>query len=470
MRLVKCFIYSEMSRLETRMEDTLVVTPQMCGFPEGPAGFFRLTKSNNRIMLSGISSEITARFCHSKIQKSTLLLDGDFTLQIVYKGMRAEICVILCGTNEADKNEKQIEKLRTTQKLPFCTPTVCAYPFSAGALGILEAHDCGREWMASHYLLPWCRNDFGIVPYWTDFKYGLEEKISEWCPLLDIEVLSRESVKKEYRSPIDAFRHFISQNKYAYVSYNAYYVDEFWERVEDRFPYKHQCIVLGYDDRRGRMLIADFFRGRFKVVEVEYESFLLAYETYDHPNNMPRKEIAQNQTDATYVGELGIREQEYGHEIKLFSLTDAVPEMDYDLMSGLAGDFLEGTDTCIENECLAADGDKISFGRNFLTAIKKYVLETMRENAQVNPKPLYIMRCFDVAMKIRAKMLRIEDADFLEEIDEAYRCSSNLLNVAMRYNGTGRCSQAYVAERFDRLTTLEVGIVEKLGNILEATA
>ena len=67
-------------------------------------------------------------------------------------------------------------------------------------------------------------------------------------------------------------------------------------------------------------------------------------------------------------------------------------------------------------------------------------------------------------------MLRIEDADFLEEIDEAYRCSSNLLNVAMRYNGTGRCSQAYVAERFDRLTTLEVGIVEKLGNILEATA
>ena len=218
------------------------------------------------------------------------------------------------------------------------------------------------------------------------------------------------------------------------------------------------------------MLIADFFRGRFKVTEIDYERFLLAYETYDHLNNMPRKEVARNQPDAAYVEELGTRELEYGHEIKLISLTDAAPEMNYGLMHGLARDFLEGTDTCIENECLAADRDKMSFGRDFLSAIKGYVLKAMDENEQVNLKPLYIMRCFDAVMKIRAEMLHIEDSAFLEEMNEACRCSSNLLNIIMRYNMTGRGNQAYVAERVHRLMALETDIVEKLVDILRTIA
>nr|WP_300833717.1 hypothetical protein [uncultured Acetatifactor sp.] len=107
---------------------------------------------------------------------------------------------------------------------------------------------------------------------------------------------------------------------------------------------------------------------------------------------------------------------------------------------------------------------------DFLSAIKGYMLKAMDENEQVNLKPLYIMRCFDAVMKIRAEMLHIEDSAFLEEMNEACRCSSNLLNIIMRYNMTGRGNRAYVAERFHRLMALETDIVEKLVDILRTIA
>ncbi len=463
MGMTKCCIYTGKSSAEINLDGRLMITSHMCGIPGQSVDFLLLTKTGSQVVLSQISPEIDIRFCHCGLQKDTLVLDDDFALQIAYGGVLAEVCIVLSGAEDGSR----CTNLRTTTKLPFCVPVVCVYPFYASVLGILEANGCAREWMVSHYLLPWCRKDADIVPYWADFKSGEEENVSRWCPLLDVEILSREAVREGYRSAIDAFRHFISQNKYAYISYNAYYVDEFWSKGEHRHPYKHQCLVIGYDEERESMLIVDFFCGRFKTVEVSYEKFLMAYDTYDQLNNMPRTGRLDGQADAEYVEELGERELEYGHEIKLLSLRDAPPEIDLCLMYGLAKDFLNGTDTVVRHECLDRDRDKMSFGVAFLRDIRSYIQKNMEKGWNINLKPLYIIQSFSRVMKIRAEMLGIDDQAFLKEIEEALTCSSMILGIVMRYNMTGRGDSPRILERFDRLAALEIHMVEGLCDILE---
>ena len=237
--------------------------------------FFRLIKNGSKIVLSDIAYEIVIKFSNWSMQKNELVLDDNFMLLFSYKDISFEACVILFGEN----SNKQFTDSHSLTKLPFCIPTVCNYPFFAAALGILEAHNCAKEWLISNYLLPWCHKEPCVVPYWVDFRFGEEEKISEWCPLLNIDILFRDFIEKGYGSPIDAFKHFISQNKYAYISYNTYYVDDFWSKKEHRYPYKHQCLVLGYDDEQGNMLIADFFNGIYKTAKISYENFILAYDS-----------------------------------------------------------------------------------------------------------------------------------------------------------------------------------------------
>ena len=165
MAIVRCFIYSANGNLEMSFENHLTITSRKCGFSGESIDFLRLTKANGRIVLSDISPEIGIRFCHCRLQKDVLALDDDFALQILYRGVLVEICVIMSGA----EGEGRYSNLRTMTKLPFCVPTVCVYPFYAGVLGILEAHGCGKEWMISNYLLPWCRQDPEIVRYWVDF-------------------------------------------------------------------------------------------------------------------------------------------------------------------------------------------------------------------------------------------------------------------------------------------------------------
>ncbi len=463
----KCLIYTNNICMELIFKDTLLLTSNMCKLPGQSITFFCLTKVSTKIVLSDISSEIVIRFSNCSMPKSELVLDDNFTLQFSYKGISFQVYVILFGKN----SNKQFTDSRSLTRLPFCIPTVCNYPFFAAVLGILETHNCAKEWLISNYLLPWCHKEPCVVPYWVDFRFGEEEKISEWCPLLNIDILSRDFIKKEYGSPIDAFKHFISQNRYAYISYNAYYVDDFWSKGEHRYPYKHQCLVLGYDDKQGHMLIADFFNGIYKTTKISYENFILAYDTYNQTNNIPQKNLtdeANDQSKTEYLNNLETLELEYGHEIKLLSLNQNSPKIDYMLMYGLTQDFINGTDTTIYTEYSINMQDKLSFGFEFFIEIRKYLQKCMAEKTHINLKPFYIIQKFNHVMKIRAEILQINNQHFLAEMDEALKYSSTILYTLMKYNIKKNDIQMKILEKYDSLTTLEFSIVKELSNILEA--
>ncbi len=308
----------------------------------------------------------------------------------VFEGVIISSCAV--GTDTITKSDDV--------KLPFCFPRIKTYPFYTALVATLDSYNVADNWIYNNYILIWMLGWTHFLDYWADFKYGDEENQEAFCKLINKEIVSREKIKKKYRTIIQFIKESIKEKKYVFTGVDIFFIQEWWNNEKEHYHYRHQAYVYGYNEEKQYIIMSDFIGGDYKSINVPFEQFIEAYNNYD-------------KVPVIYV--------EYGQEIWLISYNkNKTEEIDLDRIVNLLEDFLNSRDTKVKSYLWHAKTvSDIKFGLEYYDEILKAICE--QRNGIIDYRAIHILVELNIIMRDRMQYLEKN-----MNIDFTNLCKTNL--------------------------------------------
>ena|GEM_PF-2579709 len=165
-------------------------------------------------------------------------------------------------------------------KLPFQNPIITTYPQQTNVIAITSMHEEFGPWFHSNFIQLKCSRKPGALDLLI-----YPDNLQRVCPLLDYQVLNRESLHQWFPNIIDFIMKCIDDQYYFHATVNSYYIPpvEAFYRKAHRF---HEILIFGYDAEAKVLFGADFFHlGKYECKAIPFDEFEDAYSSVDVHNN-----------------------------------------------------------------------------------------------------------------------------------------------------------------------------------------
>lgn len=254
--------------------------------------------------------------------------------------------------------------------------------------------------------------------YWADFKFSYDENSQEddYCPLIAKKEISRISI----HCIIEYIRSLIDDCLYVLLNIDMFYIDEWWDKKQEKDHFFHQICIFGYNDIDQSFQVADFFQNHYKIISIKYKAFEAAYLQYNYYNNL----------DEDYHGN------------KIFCLKYRFVSYDLDInhIKDSIYDFLESTDNSIKNYLNGLYFEnKIIYGNSCFNYLKVYICEFLSKSRRLDIRVFHLLYLFNKIMMDRFEFLIdngliSNNTCILRDIDTLVQQSKIIVNCAMKYN------------------------------------
>lgn len=148
-------------------------------------------------------------------------------------------------------------------------PVITSLPAIANMNAILGHYE-DKYW-------PWfVQNHIQLVGWdnpelYVQFYYPLFRK---HYPLLSNQTLNKKYVQRMGEDMAEVFMDFLDDDQYIYLSVDTYYIPAY--KNANQYHHPHDMLIYGYDSKRKRFMIADFFNGSYEFTEASFEEVLQA--------------------------------------------------------------------------------------------------------------------------------------------------------------------------------------------------
>lgn len=304
--------------------------------------------------------------------------------------------------------------------LPFTIPKYKTYPLNTAINGILEAVNDDKIWLYNNYISLWIYANKYVKGYMGDFKYDMNPEYYEQCPMLKNEII--ELYKTD--NIIEIIKDSISAKKYIFTEVDTYYIDSWWLESETKIHSSHEILVMGYEDEKKVVLVADFFKHIYSIKEIPYLDFRMAFDA-----NMGY-----------------IRERDKVESVNILSfqyLNNKNYSFDLVRIRNMISDFLNSKEDTINDESnLFTECEKVVYGIECLDRIIEYLEQCVNEGDRLDYKTIHLIYIFNDVMSARIKYM-IENQYILngekiqeiqKEFDKLVHKSIILRNLFMKYN------------------------------------
>lgn len=350
-----------------------------------------------------------------------------------------------------------MKKVKMLQ-LPYAYPKIKTYPYFTSLLAILDAHHKANEWIYNNYILLWMFKDVHFKDYWVDFKFGNEEVQANFCKCIEKKIVEREEVSDKYMSIAEAFIAYMNQGYYILVSADVYYIEEWWNKNEQKKHFRHQICIHGYNKENETFTISDFMANHeYTTIDIDFNTMMLAYDNYD--NYTPF--------------------EDFGKDIWLLSVNANIEEkIDIQRIKGLISDFLNSSDTYIINHIQTENKeDKYVFGLEVFRELIKCVEEVRQKDMDyLDRRPFHLIVEFNKIMLNRMKHIismypQIEKKyydNIYELICGLIEESEELLLLDLKYNVSGKKSILdKIIAKINKIIINEKNMLESVNVYLE---
>lgn len=254
-------------------------------------------------------------------------------------------------------------------RLPYVMPKYKTYPMNTAINGILEAYNDDKIWLYNNYISLWIYANKYVSGYMGDFKYDMNSKYYEQCPLLKNEII--ELVKTD--NIIDVIKNSVNSEKYIFAEVDTYYIDSWWPENETKIHSSHEMLIIGFDDEKKIVLAADFFKHTYSIKEIPYLDFRMAFDA-----NMGY-----------------IRERDNVDAVKILSFQYSKNEkyiFEIERVRNMISDFLNSKENTINDESdLFTVHEQVLYGIECLNRIVYYLEDCVSEGQRLNFKTIHLV-------------------------------------------------------------------------------
>lgn len=289
-------------------------------------------------------------------------------------------------------------------KLPFVIPECQTYPLNTGINGILEAYNDAEIWMYNNYITLWTYKNTYNKKYQVDFRFDLTKDCREICTKINIEYLD---IFKE-DNIIDVIKEQISKKKYLFFSVDTFYLELWWYDKSSIEHTEHQELVIGYNDEEEKVLVADFFKGRYSVQEIDYLKFRMAYDAH-----------------AGYLRDIYNKK---AVQIMLYQYNASKNEkLEIKRIKGMINDFLSSEENTINDESEAFVKAEVVYGMKCLNKIINCFEERIKTKEWLDYRVIHLIYLFNEIMGKRIQYMI--DNKYLQETKEIKQNKIDFLNI-----------------------------------------
>ena len=305
-------------------------------------------------------------------------------------------------------------------KLPFKIPKYKTYSINTAINGILEAYGDDKLWIYNNYISLWIYARRRRKEYMVDFKYDKDINYYEQCPMLKAEIIE---VRKKHNI-IDIIRDSIDNKRYIFLAVDTYFIDLWWSDVRRKRHSEHEMLILGYDNEKKVIFVADFFKHSYSIQEIVYLDFRMAFDAY-----------------------MGyIRERDNVETVKIIAyqyLKNKSHTLNMERIRNMISDFLNSCENTINDESdLFTVHEDVLYGIKCLNRILEYFKECICKNERLDYRIIHLIYVFNDIMYCRIDYMienrYISDNISIRNIQNDFRDLAHknemLRSLVMRYN------------------------------------
>ena len=336
-----------------------------------------------------------------------------------------------------------------SKKLPFLIPQICTYPYFTALIAILSTEGKEQIWLYNNFILVWVMRNKYDIDYWIDFKFGNELIQEEFCPMIEKVIVKREDITRMYGDLRNAIKQMVNQDYYIMVSVDVFYVSRWWGNEKNRYHFRHQLCVHGYDYTRNVLFVSDFFEGKYSISEVDFDEFEKGYANYEQYT--PFEDFGKDIWLLSY-------KKEGEEEINLRRIRDYIE------------DFLQSKDAHVINHIqLEKKESNYVFGLAIFDEIAEYLkMIKCKKEKSIDVRPFHLLIEMQKIMEWRfiyiINMYGISVDDLLEIIKKQCKDAEILKGLVIKYNIIGKVS--IIDTIVKRVSSFAVGTKEMLEKCL----
>jgi hypothetical protein len=290
-------------------------------------------------------------------------------------------------------------------KLPFVIPEYQTYPLNTGINGILEAYNDADIWTYNNYITLWTYKSIYNKKYQMDFRFDLTKDCREICSKICIEYF--ETFKED--NIIDVIKEQISKKKYLFVSVDTFYLDVWWYDKNSIEHTEHQELVIGYNDAEEKVLVADFFKGKYSVQEIDYLAFRMAYDAH-----------------AGYLRDVTNKNSV---EVMLYQYDGSKDEkLELGKIKGMINDFLNSEENTVDDVSESFVKIEVVHGMECLRKIIDCFDEKIKAKEWFDYRAIHLIYLFNYIMSRRIQYMI--DNKYLEETEDIKQNKADFSNIA----------------------------------------
>lgn len=387
--------------------------------------YYLIDKSEKNIQIK-INDIVVTKRIYWNIQR------GDYILV----SNKLEALII---NDDTDINEERTSDV----KLPFCFPRIRTYPYFTALIATLDAYNVADNWIYNNYLLIWIMGSIHSIDYWADFKYGDEKKQEYFCKQIKKEIITRQSIKGNYKSITDFIKKSIQSKKYIFVGVDTFFIQQWLQEGLERQHYRHQVYIYGYNEEKKYIIMSDFVNGEYKSIKVPFEEFDEAYNNY---NNAP----------IVYV--------KYAQKIWLISYNfNNIEKINVKRISYLLEDFLNSRDKKIKSYLWEIQRrNDLKYGLEYYDELIKSIQED--ESEEIDCRVIHILVELNSIMKERMSYLDMNGKIILTDL-----CKTNLEDLVLETNKMQNLAIKYNLTKNNRYLQHLLGYLKRLKDKQEKT-
>ena len=162
------------------------------------------------------------------------------------------------------------------------------------------AYNQEKAWLYNNFILLWAYIWVETREYWTDFKFGNENIRKDFCPMIRIKQIEKGKLNKN--NIIKTITEGIDKGKYFFLLLDMYYIDEWWNKKNNKYHCTHQSLIYGYNSKEKVFYIADFFMKRYKSIVISYDLLMTSYISgLSERSEMSEKYITDEVFEYNYI-------------------------------------------------------------------------------------------------------------------------------------------------------------------------
>lgn len=334
------------------------------------------------------------------------------------------------------------------KQLPFVIPKYATYPKYTAILGILMAYNQEKAWLYNNFILLWAYIWVETREYWTDFKFGNENIRKDFCPMIRIKQIEKGKLNKN--NIIKTITEGIDKGKYFFLLLDMYYIDEWWNKKNNKYHCTHQSLIYGYNSKEKVFYIADFFMKRYKSIVISYDLLMTSYIS----GLSERSEMSEK-----YITD------------EVFEYNCVNYEVDIDLIKHQLENFIFCEDTFRYNYLNLYQKNNIVYGLNFFEVMQNCLSNSIYNNDYLDIRPFRFIAEFNEIMVDRIlylqNMLDCNMENCYKEFLDLTCQSKIIVNLLIKYNlKQKREILSLVKEKLENQIAMEREAILKLYNIL----